>query len=257
MNKTHGELLFETYLASQNIPFEYEPDLRPITGKRVDYVIDHPTHGKIYLEVKDIHQPLPHLGPSSFDRYAPIHSHIEAGAKKFKDLPDALCAIVMVAGQDSFVDLMDSTTMLGAMYGDFGFAIPFNPNLGRHDADQIKSGFIPGRGKMVRKGAFLRTRIAALISLSNYSTYAKEALLYLRTDDGRSPEERWDDAMNGLAGINQDPTPCVTVWENGTAKRRLPQDLFRGPMDAWWTADNGFQELTFIGAKRQALKIDR
>jgi hypothetical protein len=63
--------------------------------------------------------------------------------------------------------------------------------------------------------------------------------------------------MNGLAGISQDPTPCVTVWENGTAKRRLPQDLFRGPMDAWWTADNGFQELTFIGAKRQALKIDR
>jgi hypothetical protein len=104
--KTHGELLFESYLNLHDIAFEFEPDLRPITNKRVDYVLDHPTHGKIYLEVKDIHQPLPTLGPSTFDPYIPIHSHIEAGAKKFKDLPDALCAIVMVGAPNSFVNLI-------------------------------------------------------------------------------------------------------------------------------------------------------
>jgi hypothetical protein len=256
--KTHGELLFESYLNLHNMAFEYEPDLRPITNKRVDYVLDHPTQGKIYLEVKDIHQPFPVLGPSVFDRYAPIHTHIEAGAKKFKDLPDALCAIVMVGGPNSFVDLMDSTTMLGAMYGDFGFTIPFNPELGRFEADQMQGGFIPGRGKMVRKGnTFLRTRIAALISLVSYHTFTKEAALYIRTDDGRSSDERWEDALSGRAAISQEPIPCVTVWENGAAKRRLPQDLFRGPMDAWWTADNGLQNLSFIGAKRLALKIDK
>jgi hypothetical protein len=255
--KTHGELLFETYLTSQSIAFEYEPDLRPVSNKRVDYVIEHSTHGKIYLEVKDIHQPFSHQGPSAFDRYEPIHSHIEAGAKKFKDLPDELCAIVMVAGPNSFVDLMDPTTMLGAMYGDFGFKIPFNPELGRHDGNQISSGFQPGRGKMVRKGTFLRTRVAALISLVSYSTFAKEAALYARTDDGRSSDERWEDALNGRSGISQEPTPCVTVWENGTAKRRLPQNLFRGPMDAWWTADDGMQSLSIVGERRLALKIDR
>jgi hypothetical protein len=92
----------------------------------------------------------------------------------------------MVAGPNSFVNLMDSTTMLGAMYGDFGFTLPFNPELGHFDAEQMQGGFIPGRGKMLRNGSILRTRIAALISLVDYYTFPKESLLYVGKGDGRS-----------------------------------------------------------------------
>jgi hypothetical protein len=255
--KTYGEHLFETYLAARGIAFDYEPDLRPTTNRRVDYVLQLPPTEKLYLEVKDIHNPLPPRGVSAFDPYEPIHSHIEAGAKKFRDLPEELCAIVMVAHPGSFVDLLEPTTMLGAMYGDYGFTIPFNPELGHHDDSQATYGFLPGRGKMVRKGRFLRTRIAAILSLVNYHCFAKEGALFLNTDDGRSREERWNDLQSGAAGISEEPIPCVTVWENGTAKRRLPHNLFRGPMDAWWTADKGQQTLSFVGEKRLALKIDR
>jgi hypothetical protein len=36
----------------------------------------------------------------------------------------------------------------------------------------------------------------------------------------------------------------VTVWENAVALRKLPSDLFRGDMDAWWETDgNGRRDI--------------
>lgn len=254
--KTPGELAFEEYLNAQGIAFEHEPPLS-FTNKLVDYIVDHPAHGKIYFEVKDINCPPPPGTFSAFDPYEPIRAHIEAGQRKFKDFSDQFCALVLFAPPGSFVNLMEPHVMLGAMYGNFGFTIPFNTETGIGDASKIESKFLTGEGKMVRPSRFQNTRIAALISLVSYHTFTKEALLYWRTDDGRSPEERWDDAFSGRAGISQEPTLCCTVWENGTAKRRLPQDLFRGPMDAWWTRDEDHQGPSFIGERRLALGIDK
>jgi len=254
--KTPGEFAFEEYLNGQGIPFEHEPPLS-FTNKLIDCVVDHHTHGKIYFEVKDINCPPPAGSFSAFDPYVPIRNHIEEGQRKFKDFAEELCALVLFAPPGSFVNLMEPHVMLGAMYGNLGFTIPFDPISGSADDSRIESRFLVSEGKMVRPTRFQNTRIAALISLVSYSTFAKEALLYLRTDDGRDPEERWSDALSGLAAISQEPTLCVTVWENGTAKRKLPQDLFRGPMDAWWTCDEDRQGPSFIGERRLALGIDK
>jgi hypothetical protein len=254
--KTLGELAFEEYLNTQHIVFEHEPPLS-FTNKLIDYVVTHATHEKIYLEVKDIYCPPPAGSISQFDPYRPIREHIEEGQRKFKDFAEELCALVLFAPPGSFVNLMEPHVMLGAMYGNLGFTIPFDSASGTADDTRIESKFLVGEGKMVRPTRFQNTCIAALISLVLYSTFTKEALLYLRTDDGRNPEERWTDALSGRAGISQDPTLCITVWENGTAKRRLPQDLFRGPMDAWWTCDEDHQGPSFIGERRLALGIDK
>ena len=253
--KTPGELAFEEYLIAQGIAFEHEPPLS-FTNKLVDYVIDHPTHGKLYFEVKDIERS-PFEGAGSFfqyDPYEPIRAHIEAGKDKFKNFSDQLCALVLFS---PVVNLMEPHVMLGAMYGDFGFTMPVNTETGIGDASKIESKFLVGEGMMVRSSQYRNTRIAALISLVRYNTFMTEALAYIKTDDGRSPEEREDDAYSGRAGISQEPTLCCTVWENGTAKRRLPQDLFRGPMDAWWTCDEDQQGPSFIGERRLALGIDK
>jgi hypothetical protein len=254
--KTYGELLFEKYLNSQGIRFLYEPPL-PNTNKLIDYVVEHPANGQILFEVKDIHNPLPQGSFFQFDPYPPIRSHIDAGSKKFRDLPDALCVLVLVAAPGSFVDLSSPHIMLGAMYGDFGWTIPFDTESGRADGSQLEAKFLPGSGKMVRSNRFSNTRISALISLVDYYTFAKEAVLYLKTDDGRTEAERKADLYEGRVCISEERTPCVTVWENGTAKRRLPQDMFRADMDAWWTCDKDGQSRTFVGQKRLALKIDR
>jgi len=255
--KTPGEQAFEQYLTEQGIAFEYEPPLS-FTRKRVDYGIDHPTYGQIYFEVKDI-EASPFEGAGSFfqfNPYEPIRTHIDAGKDKFKDFPDKLCALVLYSEAPG-VRLMEPYVMLGAMYGNFGFTIPFNPESGTADSSQIESKFLVGEGKMVRPTLHRNTRIAALISLVRYHTFAKEAVRYVRTDDGRTGEERWDDAISGRAGISQEPTLCCTVWENATANLRLPQDIFRGPMDAWWTRDGDAQVLSFVGERRAALGIDK
>jgi len=254
--KTYGELLFEKYLNSHGIQFEYEPPLSS-TSNLIDYVVKHPTHGQILFEVKDICNERPSGSFFQFDPYTPIRTKITKGAEKFKDLPDALCALVLVAAPDSFINLLEPQVMLGAMYGDFGWTIPVDIELGKADSSQIESKFFIGKGKMVKPDRFLNTRIAALISLVDYYTFSKEAVLYLKTDDGRTESERKTDLYEGRTNISEEKTPCVTVWENGTAKRRLPQDLFRGEMDAWWTCDDGVQTLSYIGQRRLALKIDK
>lgn len=254
--KTPGELALEEYLNERGIPFQHEPPLS-FTNNLVDYVLDHPMCGKIYLEVKDINCPPPLGSFSQFDPYLPIRRHIEEGQRKFRDFAQEVCALVLFAPPGSFVNLMEPHVMLGAMYGNLGFTIPFDPVSGTADSARIESKFLVGEGKMVRPTRFRNTRIAALISLVSFSTFAKEAMLYLRTDDGRSEEERRSDALSGRAGISQDPALCVTVWENGTAKHRLPRDLFRGPMDAWWTCDEDRQGPSFVGERRVALGIDK
>ncbi len=254
--KTPGELAFEEYLNAQGIAYEHEPPLS-FTNKLIDYVVDHPTHGKIYFEVKDINCPLPAGSFFQFDPYEPIRNHIEEGRRKFKHFADQLCALVLFAPPGSFVNLMEPHVMLGAMYGDLGFTIPVDTETGIGDASQIESKFLVGEGKMVQETRYQNTRIAALISLVRYHTFTTEAVRYIRSDDGRSEEERRGDVYSGRAGISQEPTLCCTVWENATAKRRLPQDLFRGPMDAWWTCDENQQVPSFIGQRRLALGIDK
>jgi hypothetical protein len=253
--KTYGEELFEKYLNAQSIPFKHEPNIDG-SSCLIDFVIDHPTHGAILIEVKDITSSMFTGRIGVFDPYDPVREHIEEGQRKFKDFPDALCALALVVAPEGLADLQSPHVMLGSMYGDMGFTIPINVESGQADASQIRRDFLIGKGKMVRRSRFQNTRISALISLHNYHTFAKEAALYIRTDDGRAHEERWLDVHAGRTNISADPTPCVTVWENAVAKRRLPRDLFRGSMDAWWTADEGNQELSFIGERRLALNID-
>jgi hypothetical protein len=84
--KTPGELAFEEYLDGQGIAFEHEPPLG-FTNKLIDYVVDHPTYGKIYFEVKDINCPPPAGSFSAFDPYLPIGTTLRKGNESSRTLP--------------------------------------------------------------------------------------------------------------------------------------------------------------------------
>jgi len=214
--RTIGEIAFEEYLNGQSITFEHEPKL-DFTSKLIDYVVDHPTQGKIYFEVKDIERsPFEAFGPfGAYDPYEPIRTHIGEGQKKFKDFSDQLCALVLFS---QVMNLMEPHVMLGAMYGNLGFTVPVNVETGVADASRIEKKFLVGQGKMVQPNRYQNTRIAALISVARYNTFTKEAVTYLKTDDGRTEEEHRIDLFEGRAGISEEPTLCCTVWENGTAR---------------------------------------
>jgi len=252
--KTYGELLFENYLNEHAIAFQHEPKL-PSTSRLIDYVVDHPIHGRIFLEVKDIEKPNMPRSLAAFAPYDPVRRKIKEAKKKFRDFSDGLCALVLAA-RPGICDLQTPHVMLGAMYGDMGFTVPVGCELGGLDPSRIEPTFSLGRGEMKTLHGLRNTRIAAMISLHEYDTFAREANLYAKLDDGRTEAERWSDVWENRAGIRIEPTPCVTVWENGAAKHRLPQDLFRGDMDVWWTYENGRQMLSYIGQRRLALGID-
>ena len=258
---TYGEELFELYLQSQGIVYEREPELQGIS-QRVDFVVDHPEWGKILLEVKDIENKPPEPGGLGFfDPYRPIRTHIEAGKKKFRNTADYTCALVLAAPPTSFVMLEDPRTMMGAMYGDPGFEMVFNTKTGVGDPDTLRPVYIPCKGKMIRKTEVQNTRIAALITVTNHKLWHHAMRKYINTEDGRTRRERADDGLTpeafGLPDFEA-TMPGITVWENAVATRKLPKDLFRGEMDAWWeVTPEGRQLPTFIGALRRALQVDK
>jgi hypothetical protein len=259
MNKsTYGENLFEAYLTSQGIAFEREPKL-PRVSQLIDFVIDHPTHGEILLEVKDIVNPMPVSGFSNFDPYKPIREHIEEGTRKFRATADYVCGLVLAAPPGSFVQLNEPNYMLGAMYGDVGYRIPFDPRSDTSQEPEVKAEFLVGKGKMVRPSRLQNTRIAALISIQEFAVWHLAMRKYIHTDDGRAKRERAQDVYDGVAGLPDDieaKETGVTVWENAAATKKLPSDLFKGEMDAWYEFSDGHQTLTFVGGRRRSLGVD-
>jgi hypothetical protein len=258
---TYGEDLFEQYLQSHSIRYVREPEF-PGIPERVDFVVEHPACGKILLEVKDIESKPPAVGGLGFfDLYRPIRTHIDAGRKKFRNTADYTCALVLSAPPGSLVMLEDPIIIMGAMYGDLGLQTSVNTETGVADKRAYRLVCIPGKGKMIRRSGIQNTRIAALITVTNHRLWPHAMSKYLDTEDGRSRQERAADVMNpeavGLPPFDAEMLG-VTVWENAVATRKLPKDLFRGDMDAWWeVTSEGRQLPTFIGSLRRKLGVDR
>jgi hypothetical protein len=102
-----------------------------------------------------------------------------------------VCGLVLAAPPGSFVQLNDPNYMLGAMYGDLGFRVPFDPE-GRGATDQeATTEFLVGKGKMVRPSRIQNTRIAALISIQEFAVWHLAMRKYIHTDDGRAKQERF------------------------------------------------------------------
>jgi hypothetical protein len=112
---------------------------------------------------------------------------------------------------------------------------------------------------MIRTTRVQNTRIAALITVQRYALWHLTMRKHANTDDGRTRGDRLADILCGDIEMPDENAIAlgVTVWESAVALRKLPSDLFRGDMDAWWETDgNGGQSLTFIGDRRGALGVD-
>ena len=243
---TAGELLFADYLQRHGIRADREYQWGH-TAKRPDYRYVHSTAGPVVIEQKDIMLAPPRRA-GVYDPYAALREHIAAAREQFKPFKGFPCVLVLYAVYDSpLVPLSDPTAVLGAMYGDMGFKLPFNPELGHFDREQMKREFLPGRGKMVHRAGgntvrFQNTRISALVTLHRFDVQMLRKLRHARVPGGAS--ELWD----GRVSFEEDTQPGVTVWENAYADARLPQDFFRGELDRWWTVtESGQQERTYIG----------
>lgn len=248
---TAGEQLFAVYLETQHMQAVREYQWSHTT-KRPDYRYDHPVAGTIIIEQKDICIPPPRTS-GAFDSYAAIRSHIHAARVQFKPFKEYPCVLVLFTDTHSpLVDLSNARVMLGAMYGDLGFKIPYSPTLGHFDRSQMTQEFLVKRGKMLQPSGGeeprkQNTRIAALVTLHRYDVQHLRRLKHARKPGG------YAEIMNGEIDFPVESRPGVTVWENAYADRRLPQDIFRGPLDQWWTLESDGQQRSYIGLELQQL----
>ena len=252
--KTTSEGLFEQYLASQGLAFEFEKQYEG-KSRRPDYTVA--IGGKDYLfEVKEFAPVNLPLGFSQFDPYTPIRAKIDAARKKFSEFEGFPCCLVLY-NNGAFVMIERHYVMLGAMYGDAGFKIPFDANLGKATGEP-ETAFL-GRGKMVRphwKEPENR-RISAILTLRNYPIGRRRYFRWLEEiraqikahviDPDAMPEPDFDPGELGLG---------VVVWDNAYADTPLPLDIFRGPYDERWSMVGSDQALTFRGAGIVAVEPD-
>ncbi len=121
--RTAGEILFEKYLQSQKLSFEFEKECAG-KSKRPDYTIEWEGQTVVF-DVKDFDPPSRvSMGFQQIDPYTPVREKINQGRDKFKQYKEYCCGLVLHNAGSPFVMLHEPNFMLGAMYGDSGFTFP-------------------------------------------------------------------------------------------------------------------------------------
>src|SRR5882724_5256108 len=253
--RTQGELLFERYLNSRNISFEFEKE-HAGKSRQPDYTIE--WEGQtIVLDVKDFDPPKTFkTGFAQVDPYPPVREKIDQGRVKFKQFKEFCCSLVLYNAGQPLVMLENPDIMLGAMYGDSGFTFPVNMSTGVGDAGQLKQAFL-GRGKMIRPNWSLaqNTTLSAIITVVSIRPHFLQLLDLNRENPYRSIEEDEEEIRLRIPNFDQQlEVPRVIVWHNAVARIPFPTSLFCGEYDTHYgvarAEKNGIveQDVTYEGS---------
>jgi hypothetical protein len=246
--KTESDLLFEVYLASQRLPFQYEKQF-DFSRNLIDYVLEF--EGQEFLfEVKQFDPGnYPLSGTFAVDPYREIRSKITDAQKQFKGFSDYPCSIVLCNPKGALVELSNHNVMLGAMYGDAGFTMEFDASAGRAVGDPQRA-FLD-HGKMLRRSErkLQNTRISALVTLRRFHIGSKRLSKRLMQVNFGSKQaiREYSGAISDTPEF-QETQVCTIVWENAYAKTPLPESVFRGDFDIRWGRDGEYQRITYAGS---------
>lgn len=239
--KTFSDLLFEEYLVSQGIAtFDYEKDWEGIP-KHPDYTVYH--NGSTFIfDVKEFDYHPRHPGQLVCDNPCdPIREKINQVRTQFKYFKDKSCCLVLYT-HDPLVELHEDTTMLGAMYGDFGVTMLFDTQKGSAVPDSTRQRFLTG-GKMFRYESS---------KLQNQTISALVTLRHIHVGQRRYQKIFRDSPRTGkpIAAIDFDIDEKrlgVIVWENAYARVPFPRDMFLGTYDVRWGVEGDVITQIFSG----------
>jgi hypothetical protein len=249
--RTQAEMLFEKYLMLHaHTDWQYEVE---VGGKRPDYRLTH--HGShLFFEVKEFDPPKLAQKADSYDLYKPIREKLNAAARQFKGCKDFSCSVVLSNLNCAIVQLGNPWVVMAAMLGDLAFQVPVGLPLG--PGNRGRTIFTHG-GKMVddKRRKPWNTTFSSVIVLGAYSLHEKRieaAARQRRQELGRNitRREAVEEALGLIEemGDNGDARRVrMVVYENPFARIPLDRELFRGPFDERWGADNGFMRRVFVG----------
>ena len=210
--KTVSEELFSGYLDENGYKWTYEPE---IVGKkkRPDFLVRRDGTECLCDTKERSPKPAP-PGARCFDPIAPVRELINKGKKKFREFDDRLCVLVVYNNGDCDTRL-DPTCIFGAMLGDPGFTLDFDPEAGSCDPESIRNVFLNRGGSMIRHYDPLephesKTNLSAVAALTSYrgpnpafhSAFENEVKArYDRTRRELTPDERLEIRLSLLQSV--------------------------------------------------------
>jgi hypothetical protein len=253
--RSPGEVLFEQYLASQGLTdWEFEKE-HPFKQKRPDYTVRF--GGEYLFDIKEFEPRIPMGDVGCYDPYKRIRSKIDKGSEKFQEFKDWPCNLVLYNdGSAPLVNLEDPSVMFGAMLGDFGISVPFDPETGLADSGAAQRGFLY-RGKMrhPRTTQPQNTTISALITLRHVAVGRARLQAHVR-ELKKHQTVTIEDWFNVKGNFDRTERQLgVIVWENPVARIPLSRELFCGPYDERYGLDGDCLTRVFAGA--QIVKLDQ
>jgi hypothetical protein len=268
--RNESELLLEQYLQNHGLGhYRFQPHMAG-TSKLPDYMLSI-NASQILLEVKQF-EPTPGdftAQGGAYDPYAPIIEKIEAGRKKFKDLENYTCCLVLFNCGRPLVDL-SWRFVYGAMLGRMAFQMPFDPVKGQMVEEEGRWGFTGGGGKMHRyqNGKPIQVQnqtISAIIVLEQLplgrrrfraEMQKREAELgpafsleksLAMLDEARGTERDW-----GLLQLRT--VTCENPYVIET--KRLPSALFTGPFDERYGNPEGSNQITRVHCGEEIRRLE-
>lgn len=245
--RSAGEVLFEQYLNSQGLTdWEFEKE-HPGKRKRPDYTVR--IDREYLFDVKEFQPQVFQSDVGCYEPYGDIRSKIEEGRRKFHEYKDWPCSLVLYNdGKAPLVHLKDPRVMFGAMLGDVGFTMPYNPDTGSANPDTVQPAFLHG-GKMIRPRTTQpqNTTLSALITLRYVSIGQARLQAHMRELEKQRPVtiEDWF-----IVEVDFDRTECqlgVIIWENPFARIPLPRGIFCGLYDERYGIEGDYLARVFAG----------
>lgn len=277
--RTPGEAAFETYMRENSMRFRYEVQEFG-KARRPDYTIRFGAR-KVKIDVKDLEEDSGvsttidqgklsaiavgeaeddgtamelHLAGGAYDPHGKLREKVNVARAQFREYKGTPCAVVLYT-EDHGADLRSAEIMLGVMYGNYGISIPFNVERGDFVGTEPEYGFHGGGSVLHRrtsreKARIQNTTISALITLREVKIGA--ARLAEHVDAHDEAAYTYDPALHARLKVDEVHFGVI-VWENAFAATPLPDGLFRGPYDEYWSAkpDGSGNTRTHVGEKLQ------
>jgi hypothetical protein len=265
---TFSEKLFASYLNEFGYKWSYEqlfsgkvkvPDFL-ITRDEIDCLCD----------VKERSQkPLPPPGARCFDPIKGIRKLIEKGREKFREYNDHSCALVLFNNGDCDTRLDNPVFIFGAMLGEPGFKLDFDPNTCTLVDGSARNVFLNHGGKMVQHYTPLEPSdstkcISAVVAMTTsrpanpeFNRLKKIECQSAETRLGRNlcVEEEMEIEYSLLhstpARLNEVTRLIVCI--NPFARLPLSESLFNGPYDERWAMANWTLTRIFAGSELGSL----
>ena len=251
-----AEELFEAYLGSQHLRWDYEPQV----GRwRPDYLVHHPG-GQCVVEVKELRRPDP-VPTSGYSPVPAIRDAMRRARNQLRGCKHLPTAIVLYS--ESLYRNVTPLTVASAAFGpgfqdarQYDRVEPWAPALRFSRRDQV-----PTNLSRLANPFLSRTdnrTISAVIVLARYRLDNFQLAVWRRLYERQSSGQQLPPGASfSVAAELQDTVPAtyefegtirLAVIENSHARIQFPTGLFRGPFDQRWIRREEWCMPSWIGA---------